>query len=55
MVEEIVVPGKTEPDSESLATFLHAPDGISNPGSGERQLAVSDNALVHTAIKASPR
>ena len=32
----------------SLASFSHAP---ANPGSGERQLAVSGNALDHTAIR----
>ena len=36
----------------SLKPFSHAPTGLSNPGSSERQLAISGKALDHTAIGA---
>ena len=44
-------PAKTPPNPMSLATFSHAPGGI-RARSGERQLAVSGNALEHPAIRA---
>ena len=47
---------KPPPNPKSLATFSHAPV-VYAPGhlNGERQLAVSGNALDHMAIRAGPR
>ena len=43
------------PQSQKIHHPTPVTDQGSNPGSGERQLAVSDKALDHSAIRAGPQ
>ena len=55
MVEEIVVPAKNTTWPQVTGNILTCPSQDSNPGStGERQLAVSGNALDRKGIRAGP-
>ena len=45
---------KTTAQPQLTGNFLACPGWDSNLGCGERQLAVSGNALDHTAIRAGP-
>ena len=50
-MEETGVPGE---DHRLTGNFLTSPGRDSNPGSGERQLAVSGGSLDHTVVRAGP-
>ena len=52
MVEETGGPCEKHRLTPSPGNFVTCPGWDWNPGSGDRQLAVSGNALDHTAIRA---
>ena len=55
VVDKTIVPSNNHRITPSHWHCTHLPCKDSNPGSGKRQLAVSGNALDHTAIGAGPK
>ena len=54
-MDKTIVPSNNHRITPSHWHCTHLPCKDSNPGSGKRQLAVSGNALDHTAIGAGPK